>query len=242
MTRRGARRSLSVTMLCMHPKETRDVVEVCCRQRIPAQLMFAGAHQPADARFAALDGDALWIEPTSPLPPLTAGTSCTICFQQATSTLVLLTTLLDAEAGQSLRFAMPTFAVIARGRQFFRVPVAEANRLLAMLSEDEQHWYVGSPMDLSMGGLQVALFEAAPNLVMGSRVTIELVLERERACLTGRIVRRVGSKLGVQLIGASGDTRDAYREIVKQVERRWLSTVFEVQGPPSTIEPFSASP
>ena len=212
----------------MHPKETRDVVEVCCRQRIPAQLLFAGARQPVDGRFVALEGESLWIEPTSTMVPVVPGTACTLFFQQSTSTAILLTTVVEIEPGPRLKFTVPAFAVIARGRQFFRVPVSEANRLLATVSDDDQRWYVASPLDLSMGGLQLALFEAAPALGVGTRLFIELVLEHARARMTGRIVRRVGAKLGVQLIAASTDTRDVYREVVSQVERRWLSTVFEV--------------
>ncbi len=217
----------------MHPKETRDVVEVCCRQRIPAQLLFAGARQPVEGRFLALEGEALWLEPSTGMVAVAPGTPCTICFQQSTSTAMLLTTLAEIEPGPRLRFAIPSFAVLARGRQFFRIPVAESNRLLAMVSDDDQRWFLASPLDLSMGGLQLALFEAAPVLGLGTRIAIELVLEMQRAQLTGRIVRRHASKLGIQLISANTDTREVYREIVAQVERRWLSTVFEVDVSPS---------
>lgn len=227
----------------MHPKETREVVEVCCRQHIPAQLLFAGARQPVDGRFLALEGESLWLEPSSTMVAVAPGTACTICFQQSTSTAMLLTTLLEVEQGPRLRFALPSFAVLARGRQFFRVPVVEANRLLAMVSDDEQRWNLASPLNLSMGGLHLVLFEAAPTLGVGTRLVIDLVLEMQQARMTGRIVRRHASKLGIQLVPSSTDTRDAYREIVSQVERRWLSTVFEVdvaipgaQGPIESVK------
>ena len=224
----------------MHPKETRDVLEVCCRQQIPAQLLFAGASQPIDGRFVAIEGEALWLEPSPAFGgSLSApGTSCTVCFQQSTSTVILMTVLSDVEPGPRFRFSVPAFAVIARGRQFFRVPVAEAIRLLAMVSDDDTHWYVASPLDVSMGGLQLVLFEAAPGLGLGTRVAIDLVLEGQRARMTGRVVRRLGSKLGIQLIPASTDTRDLYRDILSQIERRWLSTVFEGDVPSTVpIEP-----
>jgi hypothetical protein len=220
----------------MHPKETRDVVEVCCRQRIPAQLLFAGSHQPIEGRFVASEGESLWLDPVATTVPLEAPTACTICFQQSTSTVILLTTLLDVEAGPRFRFSLPTFAVIASGRQFFRVPVSEASRLLAMVSDDDQRWQVASPLDLSMGGLHLALFEAAPELGVGTRLAIDLVLDKQRARVTGRIVRRHASKLGIQLISASTDTREVYREIVSALERRWLSTVFEVNVDAPNLE------
>jgi hypothetical protein len=224
----------------MHPKETRDVVEVCCRQRIPAQLLFAGASRPVDGRFVALEGDTLWLEPLGAVMALVPGSPCTICFQQSTTTVVLLATLLEVETGPRFRFSLPTFAVIARGRQFFRVPVLESTRLLAMVSDDDREWHVASPLDLSMGGMQLSLFEVAPSLGVGAHLVIELVLDSERVRMTGRVVRRHASKLGIQLIPAPDDSREAFREIVSQAERRWLSTVFEVDvsgaSPPPVTE------
>jgi PilZ domain len=228
-------------LCCMHPQEARDVVEVCCRQRIPVQLLFAGARQPVEGRFVELEGESLWLELVPSSVTLVPDTPCSLSFQQATSTVVLVTSLLEVGAGRRSRFALPSLAVLAGGRQFFRVPVAESSRLLTMVSDDAQRWFIGSPLDLSLGGLQVALFEEAPTLAVGTRLVIDLVLELERARMTGRIVRRIGRKLGVQLIPSSTDTPKQYREIVGQVERRWLATVFEaepqaaVPAPPQPI-------
>ncbi|MBI5507992.1 MAG: PilZ domain-containing protein [Deltaproteobacteria bacterium] len=220
-------------------QEMLDLIDVCCQQSIPAQILFEGATEPCHGRFSGVaDGKVVIevgrVDPAS-LPALDNDAACSVSFQRTTRTLIFISRA-EVERAQdaavrSVKVGMPKQIAIAQARQFFRVPVPASVRLLVKVQTSADRWRIALPVDISLGGVGFSLVKGGDDdLLIGADVRVHLALGDQQLETAASVVRRAGAVFGLQFVtwdtALDANTPTLLRTIVGRVEQAWIESVF----------------
>lgn len=213
------------------PTEVRQVLAMCAAGKVPALLLGHHTGRVVDGLFLTMSERdvtiALRAQPSEVgIEPMSLW--C-VTFSHKGRAHVFLASALSATPGSppKVTLLLPAQIAAAEGRFSFRTPVVPGTPVAIRLTSQSGNQYRPDILDLSLGGVQVRFPPSAdPGFPSGTRLTVDVALDRAHAVVVAEVRRRDGSKYGLQFTDVFKDGElappDGLKQIVRALELRWL--------------------
>ncbi len=213
--------------------EVQEVLRECCSQRIGAGIIQADSNNICQGTFARVSESSVIFETYAPEEisffPLS---TCMVSYFRDGKAHAFISLVRESHPGrdsnsQRLFLRLPEQIAISQVRWTFRVPTDGIPGFEVKLHCPRGNEFTPKPKDVSFGGMKVEFEpDEDPDLCLGGKGKLSMSYEELTVTLDAEVRRRDGHAYGLFFPGVFKNEEfsppEAYRDIVKNLERRWL--------------------
>ncbi len=205
----------------------------CCSQRVGVGIIQTDNNVICQGQFARLSENSIIFETYAPEEvqffPLS---TCMISYFREGKAHAFISLVRDSHPGrdsnsQRLFLRLPEQIAVSQVRWTFRVPTDGIPGFEVKLHCPRGNEFTPLPKDVSFGGMKVEFEpDEDPDLCLGGQGKLSMSYEGLSVTLDAEVRRRDGHSYGLFFPGVFKNDEftppEAYREIVKNLEKRWL--------------------
>ncbi|MBC8366601.1 PilZ domain-containing protein [bacterium] len=210
-----------------------NTLQECCSKQVGVGIIQADSNLICQGKFARVSNSSVIFETYAPEEiqffPLS---TCMVSYFREGKAHAFISLVRESHPGrdkhsQRLFLRLPEQIAVSQVRWTFRVPTTGIPGFDVKLHCAKGDVYTPEPRDVSFGGMKVEFDkDGDPDLCLGGKGKLSMSYEGNSVSLEAEVRRRDGHAYGLFFPGVFKNEEfsppEAYREIVKDLERRWL--------------------